>query len=140
MDRSQARIHMLSRLFTVSLSVFLVNFVLIWLYVWLWAFFTDYGEMGTEWLHLILWVVLPILVSLVTLAVGRRMAGRKRPEAEPSRKTFYLLSGVLFGTTVLVSLWNPVRITWILSVTSALMSVYVFKLWQLETNREEDKA
>ncbi len=140
MDRSQARIHMLSRLFTVSLSVFLANFVLTWGYVWLWAFFTDYGEMGNEWLHLVLWVILPILVSLVTLSVGRRMAGRQHPETVLTRKTFYLLSGVLFGTTVFVSLWNPIRITWILSIISALMSIYIFKLWQLETNMEEDQA
>ncbi len=137
MDQERARIQMLSRLFTVSLAVFFVNFIVVWIYVWLWALFTDWGEAVSDWVHLVLWVILPILVSFVTLKVGR-WVDWNNPDSTPfSRKAFNLLSAILFLEMIGVSLLSPTSVTYVMSISAALLSIYLFRLWKPISNSEQ---
>lgn len=139
MNIHQQRIYILSRIFTLSLSVFLVNFILTRFYLRVWHSLERSVPDLPSYLSILLWVLLPLLLSvstpLVVIVLDRKFFRISHPE----RRKFYLLSWIIFAGLIGLSFFDYIYLDILLPLLTALSAIFVFRLYQMNRTGEKEQ-
>lgn len=138
MDVYHQRIIVLSRILSIGLAVFLINYLVAKLYTQLWNLLDQYLEEKSPVIDDFLWILLPILMAVIASWIIVFLDNRYYGIRHHSRKNFYLLSWVAFMGMILLSVFNYFQIEIILSVVVAGSAIIVFRLYRLPANFSGD--
>jgi len=140
MNVYQKRIYILSRISTLSLTVFLVSFVITRLYLWGWNSIDRSVSDAPALIDILLWILLPIILSLSTPFVLTALDWRFFRIKHRERKKFYLLSWIIFAGLIFLSFFDYRYIDTILPLVTALAAIFVFQLYQMNENSGKGQA
>ncbi len=134
------RIYILSRIFTVSLSVLISGFLATLFYTVIWSWIKHLFPNIPLFIDGLFWISFPVLLSVISIVITTYLDYRFYNIEHNNRLKFYLLSWILFGGLAAVSLFDLPGFVYLMPALTMITVILLFQLYKLPENMKRKIA
>ncbi|MEJ2636695.1 MAG: hypothetical protein P8184_15555 [Calditrichia bacterium] len=140
MNVYQKRIQLWSRILTLSLAIFIANFLVIKFYMLLWRIIRhSIGNIPGN-INVFVMILLPVALSVLTLFIIVLIDKSYFRIRHTGKKNFYLLSWIIFLGMIVFSISPYFQLEFSLSLLAAFSAIFIFKFYRLPADPEGETA